>query len=332
MGSPSVTGRVTAQEHSRTPSTNRQAGWSDIGAIRRESRRYRAGDNLPLMTQRSDVGFSSLGVTLRGWLYETAGQPSPGVVMAHGLSAVKEMFLDDYAAAFAEAGFTTLAYDHFGFGASDGDPRQSPSPRLQQQGYRDAISWLAAVPGVDPAGIGIWGSSFSGGHVVTLCAEDLPIAAGVAQVPFLAEGGPEPPAGVLEAIGERAADPLATVPATTDVDDGVGVMYLDGSHAFFTATAEKRAPAWRNELLVAGFLEAADWRPFDDLARSKVPLLVIAAHGDMLTPPGPLLAMEPKPPHVEIVEIPGNHFHPYEAGFEASSGAAIAFFQRHLGG
>jgi hypothetical protein len=67
-------------------------------------------------------------------------------------------------------------------------------------------------------------------------------------------------------------------------------------------------------------------------ARSKVPLLVIAAHGDMLTPPGPLLAMEPKPPHVEVVEILGNHFRPYEAGFEASSGAAIAFFQRHLGG
>jgi uncharacterized protein len=284
------------------------------------------------MTQHRDVEFSSLGATLRGWLYEADGQPTPGIVMAHGLSAVKEMFLDDYAAAFAEAGFTTLVYDHFGFGASDGEPRQSPAPRLQHQGYRDAISWLAAVPGVDAARIGIWGSSFSGGHVVTLCAEDLPIAAGVAQVPYLAESGPEPPAGVVEAIGERAADPLATVPATTDEADGVGVMYLDDSHYWFATTAEKRAPAWRNELLVAGFLEAAVWRPFDDLVRSKVPLLVIAALDDTLTPPGPLLAMEPKPPHIEVVEIPGNHFGAYVAGFEASSGAAVDFFQRHLGG
>jgi len=284
------------------------------------------------MTKRSDIEFSSSGGTLRGWLYEADRQPAPAIVMAHGLSAVKEMFLDDYAAAFAEAGFTTLVYDHYGFGASDGEPRQSPSPRLQQQGYRDAISWLAAVPGVDPGRIGIWGSSFSGGHIVTLCAEDLPITAGVAQVPFLAEGGPEPSAAVLEAIGARAADPLATVPATTDVEGGVGVMYLDGSHAWFTTTAEKRAPAWRNELLVAGFLEGLDWRPFDDLARAKVPLLVIAAPGDTLTPPGPLLAMEPKPYNVEVVEILGNHFDAYEAGFEASSGAAIAFFQRHLGG
>jgi dienelactone hydrolase len=288
--------------------------------------------SLSVMTQRSDVEFLSSGVTLRGWLYEAVGQSSPGVVMAHGLSAVKEMFLDDYAAAFAEAGFTTLVYDHFGFGASDGEPRQSQSPHRQQQGYRDAISRLTAVPGVDPAKIGIWGTSFSGGHVLTLCAEDLPICAGVAQVPFLAEGGPEPSAALLEAIGERAADPMATVPATTDVDGGVGVMYLDGSHAWFTGTAEKRAPAWRNELLVAGILEAADWRPFDDMARTKVPLLVIAAPGDTLTPPGPLLAMEPKPHNVEVVEISGNHFDAYEAGFEASSGAAIVFFQRHLGG
>ena len=136
----------------------------------------------------------------------------------------------------------------------------------------------------------------------------------------------------MDAIGERAGDPLATVPATTDVADGVGVMYLDGSHAWFTTTADKRAPAWRNELLVAGFLEGADWRPFDYLARAKVPLLVIAAPADALTPPGPLLAMEPKPYNVEVVEIPGNHFDAYQAGFEVSSGAAIAFFQRHLGG
>jgi pimeloyl-ACP methyl ester carboxylesterase len=250
--------------------------------------------------------------------------------MAHGLSAVKEMYLDDYASAFADAGFTTLVYDHFGFGASDGDPRQSPSPRLQQQGYRDAVTWLAAIPGLDPARIGIWGSSFSGGHVVTLCAEDLPIAAGVAQVPFLAEGGPEPSAGLFEVIGERAADPLATVPATTDEADGAGVMYLDDSHHWFTTTAKKRAPAWRDELLIAGFLEAADWRPFDDLERSKVPLLVVAALDDALTPPGPLLSMDPKPASVEIVEVPGNHFGVYVEGFEASSGAAIDFFQRHL--
>ena len=75
------------------------------------------------MGERSDVEFTSMGVTLRGWLYRAEGEATPAIVMTHGLSAVKEMFLDDYAAAFADAGFTTLVYDHPGFGASDGAPR-----------------------------------------------------------------------------------------------------------------------------------------------------------------------------------------------------------------
>ena len=127
--------------------------------VRSRSRRLRADPPISVqsMSGRIDIGFPSAGTTLRGWLYESGETPSPGIVMAHGLSAVKEMYLDDYASAFAEAGFTTLAYDHFGFGASDGDPRQSPSPQVQQLGYRDAVTWLATHPSVDSSRIGIWG-------------------------------------------------------------------------------------------------------------------------------------------------------------------------------
>lgn len=116
-----------------------------------------------MQRERLDVEFTSHGATLRGWLYPATGDaPRPGIVMAHGLTAVREMFLDRYAEAFATAGFTTLAYDHFGFGASDGEPRQWPSPSVQLEGYRDAIRWLGSQPSVDADRIGIWGSSFSG--------------------------------------------------------------------------------------------------------------------------------------------------------------------------
>jgi dienelactone hydrolase len=82
--------------------------------------------------ERHDVELTSHGATLRGWLYPAAGGgPGPGIVMAHGLSAVREMFLDRYAEAFAAAGCTVLVYDHFGFGASDGEPRQWPAPSVQ---------------------------------------------------------------------------------------------------------------------------------------------------------------------------------------------------------
>ncbi|RKM65090.1 hypothetical protein COO55_39665 [Rhodococcus opacus] len=53
-----------------------------------------------------DVEFDADGVTLRGWFYTAQGtdSPAPAVVMAHGLSGVKEMHLDDFAEVVSFAG------------------------------------------------------------------------------------------------------------------------------------------------------------------------------------------------------------------------------------
>jgi hypothetical protein len=57
------------------------------------------------MAQR-DIEFDAEGVTLRGWFYNADGAsgPAPTIVMAHGFSAVKEMYLDKYAETFVVAG------------------------------------------------------------------------------------------------------------------------------------------------------------------------------------------------------------------------------------
>ena len=56
---------------------------------------------------RTDVEFNAEGTTLRGWLYRPAGDGAvPGVVMAHGFSAVKEMYLDSFAEVAAMYNFT----------------------------------------------------------------------------------------------------------------------------------------------------------------------------------------------------------------------------------
>ena len=56
---------------------------------------------------RKDIEFRTEdGVTLRGWHYVPDGGrgPCPTIVMAHGFSAVKEMYLDRFAEVFAAAG------------------------------------------------------------------------------------------------------------------------------------------------------------------------------------------------------------------------------------
>ena len=117
---------------------------------------------------RRDVAFPGFGgTTLRGWLYlPEADAPAPGVVMAHGLSAVKEMALDHYAESFCGGGVAVLVYDHRNLGASDGEPRQEINPWAQARDYRYAIGWLAERAEVDAGRIGIWGSSFSGGEMI----------------------------------------------------------------------------------------------------------------------------------------------------------------------
>jgi cephalosporin-C deacetylase-like acetyl esterase len=67
---------------------------------------------------RKDVAFKTEdGITLRGWHYvpEERRGTVPTIVMAHGFSAVKEMYLDRFAEAFATAGLASIVFDNRNF-------------------------------------------------------------------------------------------------------------------------------------------------------------------------------------------------------------------------
>src|SRR5215510_14076465 len=137
---------------------------------------------------RKDIAFKTEdGMTLRGWLYlpDRAAGPVPTVVMAHGFSAVKEMYLDKFAEVFAAGGLGALVFDNRNFGASDGEPRQHIDPWQQVGDYRDAITFAETLPEVDRNGIGVWGSSYSGGHVLVIGAIDRRVKCVVSQVPLI---------------------------------------------------------------------------------------------------------------------------------------------------
>jgi len=242
------------------------------------------------------------------------------------------MFLDEYARAFADAGFAALAYDHFGFGASDGEPRQWPEPGLQLQGYRDAIAWLADRPGIEPGRIGVWGSSWSGGQAIVLAAQAVPIRCAVAQVPTFGAGAPARSRATIatmeRAVAEgRTAD---TIPVVRDSAEGLGLLFNDQAAAWFARVSAQRAPSWRNEVGIGALLEP--FAPIDHLPDARVPLLLIVASDDRLTPPAQGVAVARTVAGVEVVQLAGDHFAAYEAGFAASSGAAVDFFRRHLAG
>jgi hypothetical protein len=302
------------------------------------------------------VEFDAEGTILRGWLYqpEGAGDRVPGVVMAHGFSAVKEMYLDKFAEVFAAAGLATLVFDNRNFGASDGQPRQEIDPWAQVRDYRHAITWLRGVPGIDPERIGVWGTSYSGGHAIVLAALDRRIKAAVSQVPLVSGFleiqrlvRPDFMGGLLANLdADREARFAGKEPALLPVvaADPLAPSALPTLDSFewFTKTGETRAPSWRNEVTLRSLDMIREYEPEVYIDRvAPTPLCMVVAADDVLTPTDMALAAyekarEPK----RLVILPGGHFDAYvtepigdhvnRPGFNVASTAARDFLVEHL--
>lgn len=295
---------------------------------------------------RSDIEFPSEGRTLRGWLYrcDTTRQPAPCIVMAHGLSAVKEQYLDRYADVFNAAGFGVVLYDHANFGASDGQPRQEADPILQRRGYRDAISFAQTVPWIDPDRIGLWGTSYSGGHVLAVAAHDRRVRCVVSQVPTISgqrsgerrTRADRVPGQIAAFEADRAArfggGAPAMFPAVSDNPDEACAMAGRDACAFFTGS-QAFAPAWRNELTLRSAELARENEPGVHITRiSPTPLLMIVADHDLVTPTDICLeAYQRALPPKQLVMVAGGHFDPYVRCFDETSSAARDWFVTHLG-
>jgi fermentation-respiration switch protein FrsA (DUF1100 family) len=297
---------------------------------------------------RRDIEFDAEGVTLRGWFYSAEGTSgrAPTVVMAHGFSAVKEMYLDSFAEVFAAAGLNALVFDNRNFGASDGEPRQEIDPWAQVRDYRHAITYAGTRPDVDPSRIGVWGSSYSGGHVLVVGAIDRRVKAVVSQVPLVSGSAnirdlvrADFRAGFREMFdADRAAryagDPPAMVPVVAEDPLAPSALPTPDSWAWFTETGKTRAPSWRNEVTLRTVEMLGEYEPGSYLARiSPTPLLMLVAETDHLTPADLAIdayeqARQPK----RLVILPGGHFDAYVAGFEQASEPARDWFRQHLGG
>ena len=264
--------------------------------------------------------------------------------MAHGYSAVKEMYLDRFAEVFAEAGTGAVVFDNRNFGASDGEPRQEIDPWQQIRDYRDAITWASGLPEVDAERIGIWGSSYSGAHVLVVGAIDRRVKCIVAQVPLISGHANARRLIRADFIGQVQAacledrraryqrKPPGMIPVVSEDPIGPAVLPTADSWQWFIETACTRAPAWRNEVTLRSVEMFLEYEPGAHIAHiSPTPLMMVVALGDHLTVADQALAayeraLEPK----RLVMLAGGHFDAYVRDFAASSGAACQWFREHL--
>jgi cephalosporin-C deacetylase-like acetyl esterase len=296
--------------------------------------------------RRDDVEFDAEGgVKLRAWLLSPDGSgPHPAVTMAHGYAGVKEHGLERFARVFADSGFVVLVHDHRAFGASGGEPRQDVDPWRQIADWRCAISFLESRPEVDSRRIGLWGTSYAGGHAIVLGATDRRLRCVVAQVPTISgyEQGlrrvaPDAVAALDDSFAEderaQARGEPPRYEAIVSADPAVPAAYR-GPEAIDFYRQPVPEGIWENTVTVRSTRAARMYEPGIWVGRvSPTPLLMVVGLNDTITLTDLALAayeraLEPK--RLEL--IPGGHFDPYLSSFPKSSGAALAWFRKHLCG
>lgn len=297
--------------------------------------------------ERRDVTFLSQGLKCAAWYYIPsgfkAGEKRPAIVMAHGYTGVKESYLDNYADKFAAAGFVVLVFDYRHFGASEGQPRQQIFWYDQIKDYRNAITWVSLQPEVDANRIGVWGTSYSGGHVMHLAAFDKRVKAVVSQVPvsnvwesYFAALPPEAINNIsawhAQARTERMTSGEVPYFPVVAPEGQPAAMRQPESYQWFTEMS-KRAPRWENRVSVESLETGIDYDPtaFIHLI-SPTPLLMVIASDDIVTPTEQekkafQRAREPK----KLVVVQGRHFDAYNGPKHMEFFAPqLEWFQQHL--
>jgi fermentation-respiration switch protein FrsA (DUF1100 family) len=282
-------------------------------------------------------------IELGAWLFLPKGDGiRPAITMAHGFAGTKEHGLERFAQAFAATGFVVLVHDHRNFGASGGGLRGDVDPWRQIADWRRAISYLEARPEVDPSRIGLWGTSYAGGHALVLGATDRRLRCIVAQVPTISgyEQGlrrvsPDALPALEHAFNEDERAQLRGEPprrqAVVSGDPSVPAAYRSQDAIDFYLQPVP-AGLWENEITLRSTRAARMYEPGLWIARvSPTPLLLVVARDDKLTVADLALAayeraLEPK----RLALIPGGHFAPYLDQFPLAAAAATGWFREHL--
>jgi dienelactone hydrolase len=293
------------------------------------------------VVEREDMSFLSAGLRCAAWLYRPE-HASACVVLAHGWTGVREQRLDAYAERFADAGFAALVFDYRHFGASEGEPRSLLDIRRQLADWREAVAYARRLEGIDPERIALWGSSFSGGHVIEIASEDPRIAAVVAQVPFVdgfanllrlgrGQALRLTIEGLRDQLGALAGRPPHML-ASVGPPGSKAVMNSPDAEPGFLAL-NPPGLQWPNEAAARVALRVGTYRPIRRAARVSCPILFAIAQEDAVTPPDLADQAAALAPRSEVRHYPGGHFDPYVGElFERVVGDQVEFLQRELGG
>jgi len=276
-----------------------------------------------------------------GDLYLPQGiERPPVIVMAHGFAGERSFRLPAFAERFCSQGVAVFLFDYRTFGDSEGTPRQWVHPTRQLQDWRAAISLVRSMSQVNSNKLALWGTSFSGGHVINIAAEDHAVAAIIAQVPFVSGRNlmkVQSLKDLTRLTGAAIIDSVRALFGATPYEYPVvaregekGIMNTPGCYEGYLKLVPEET-TWRNALPARVGLYVPWYSPLKNAAKVQCPALVIAATEDSLIPMAAVKSMADKIPGSTYVELGTDHFQPYiEPDFSENIGIQQQFIEDHF--
>jgi fermentation-respiration switch protein FrsA (DUF1100 family) len=240
------------------------------------------------------VSFFSEGVRLRGDLFLpdglAANERRPGIVLCHGYTGVRSLYLPDNARVLTEAGYIALTFDYKGWGDSDG-PKSRLSPYGRVIDSQAALTFLGAQQMVDPDRLGLYGTSYGGATVVWTAAID-PRVRCVVSVVGIGNGRrwmrsvrrPDEFADLLE---RSAADRVRRVTTgESEFVERTEVLLPDRQSAAMATAARAGVPGAVSQIPLEFIDDTLGFHPEWIVDRiAPRPLMVITTDNDRLVPP-----------------------------------------------
>ncbi|MFV2090517.1 MAG: alpha/beta hydrolase [Pseudomonadales bacterium] len=265
----------------------------------------------------------------------TEAERRPAILLCHGWGGPKSHLSSTYAPYFSQAGFICLTFDYRGWFDSDArlvtmdeqpdpDPegyvtvrakpvREIVDPLDQNRDIHNVLDYLLAEPRVDESRIGLWGSSFGGGHVLYVAGTDSRIQAVVSQVPGMGSALESNGFAEIPAEGQSIATAMSrgevdVVPRPAGMPDS-----LKGAGDFRTM--------WRYLPRVAA-------------ANIRVPTLIMDQQDEEYggIENSGLAARDaiPDTTQVRYHVFPGTHYDIYDKNYKESAAMARDWFLTHL--
>lgn len=264
---------------------------------------------------RLDVAFDSDGTRCSAWHYPSQSEhaTNPCIVMAHGLGGTRKCGLSPYAERFSAEGYDVLVFDYRHFGDSDGQPRQLLKVDYQLADWRAAIAFARQLEGVNPEQIILWGTSFSGGHVLSIAAEDSRLVAVSAQGPMV-----DGRAASLEILNYAGPVHLAKLSSCGLIDQvrgtlGMSPFYIPliakpgelaamSSSDAFSGYHAITDPSWRNEMSARTVLVLSLYRPISNAKKIRCPALLQVCNKDTVAPAKAAIKMAERMPNTATLK------------------------------